>query len=219
MYSKKLLKLILFLALLLSIVFSGLFLSTEFTVEEVRKILSKVDSNIFAPVIFISVYAVGVVLFLPGAILTISGGFIFGPVYGTLYNIIGAVTGATLAFLISRYLAADWVSGKIKGKLKVLKEGLEQQGWRFLAIVRLTPILPFNAMNYALGLTNVSVITYVVASGIFMLPGCFIYTYLGSVGEIFLNGENYEIINHILLGIGVVILLFCVPWLVKLLRK
>ncbi|GMQ96662.1 MAG: hypothetical protein BMS9Abin15_0337 [Gammaproteobacteria bacterium] len=142
------------------------------------------------PIVFMLIYAIGTVLFLPGSVLTLAGGAIFGPVLGTLYNLTGATIGATIAFLIARYLAADWVEQKTGGRLKQLKEGVEGEGWRFVAFVRLVPLFPFNLLNYALGLTRIKLSHYIIASYLFMLPGAIAYTYLGYAGREALAGET-----------------------------
>jgi uncharacterized membrane protein YdjX (TVP38/TMEM64 family) len=86
-----------------------------------------------APLLFMLIYAIGTVLFLPGSVLTLAGGALFGPILGTFYNLTGATVGAVLEFLIARYLASDWVEQKTGGYLKRLKEGVENEGWRFVA--------------------------------------------------------------------------------------
>ena len=105
------------------------------------------------PLVFIGLYAIATVLFLPGSIITLVGGALFGPLWGVLYNLTGATIGATAAFMISRYLAADWVEQKSGPRVRHLKTGVEAEGWRFVAFVRLVPLFPFNLLNYALGLT------------------------------------------------------------------
>jgi uncharacterized membrane protein YdjX (TVP38/TMEM64 family) len=140
---------------------------------------------------FILLYALATVFFLPGSMLTLAGGSLFGPVLGTFVNLTGATLGATIAFLISRYLASDWVEEKSGGRLKRLKEGVESEGWRFVAFVRLVPIFPFNLLNYALGLTRIRLLHYVIASYLCMLPGAIAYTYLGYAGrEAVAGGEG-----------------------------
>ncbi len=149
------------------------------------------DAGVAGPLLFILIYAVGTVVFLPGSVLTLAGGALFGPVLGTLYNLIGATIGATLAFLVARYLASDWVEQKTGGRLKQLKQGAEQQGWRFVAFVRLVPLFPYNLLNYALGLTRLRLTHYIIASFVFMLPGAAAYTYLGYAGrEAITGGEG-----------------------------
>ena len=109
------------------------------------------DAGVAAPLIFMALYAVATVLFLPGSILTIAGGALFGPVWGTFYSLTGATLGATLAFLVARYLASDWVARKAGGRLKQLIEGVEAEGWRFIAFVRLVPLFPLQSPELCAG--------------------------------------------------------------------
>ena len=141
------------------------------------------QAGMAAPLLFMAIYALATVLFMPGSVMTLAGGALFGPVLGTLYNLTGATLGAALAFLIARYLASDWVQRRTGGSLKRLKEGVEKEGWRFVAFVRLVPIFPFNLLNYALGLTRIPFWHYVIASYLCMLPGAIAYTWLGYVGR------------------------------------
>ncbi|MCO6413452.1 MAG: TVP38/TMEM64 family protein, partial [Thiogranum sp.] len=122
------------------------------------------DAGFWAPLLFMLVYAVAAVLFLPGSVLTLAGGALFGPVLGTFYNLTGATIGAALAFLIARYLASDWVANKTGGRLKQLIKGVEGEGWRFVAFTRLVPLFPFNLLNYALGLTRIRFSHYLLAT-------------------------------------------------------
>ena len=94
-------------------------------------------------------------LFLPGSVITLAGGALFGPVWGTFYSLTGATAGAAAAFLVARYLASDWVHRKAGGWTKQLIEGVDKEGWRFVAFVRLVLLFPFNLLNYALGLTRI----------------------------------------------------------------
>lgn len=136
-----------------------------------------------APMLFMLVYIVGTVFFFPGSVLTLLGGALFGPVLGTFYNLTAATLGAMLSFLVARYLASDWVMNKTGGRLKQLMDGVEKEGWRFVAFVRLVPLFPFNLLNYALGLTRISFSQYSIATYICMLPGAIAYTYLGYIGK------------------------------------
>jgi len=170
------------------------------------------------PVLFILIYAAAAVLFLPGSVLTLAGGALFGPVLGTLFNLIGATLGATLAFLIARYLAADWVERKTGGRMAQLKTGVEKEGWRFVAFVRLVPLFPFNLLNYALGLTRINLAHYILATFICMFPGALAYTYLGYAGrEAIAGGEG--MIKKILLALGLLVLVAFLPrWIARLRR-
>ena len=176
------------------------------------------DAGAAGPLLFILIYAVGTVVFLPGSVLTLAGGALFGPVLGTLYNLIGATIGATLAFLLARYLASDWVERKTGGRLKQLKQGVEQEGWRFVAFVRLVPLFPYNLLNYALGLTRLRLSHYIIASFVFMLPGAIAYTYLGYAGrEAIAGGEG--LIQKGLLALALLAMAAFLPRLIKIWRQ
>ncbi len=176
------------------------------------------DAGPVAPLLFILIYALATVLFLPGSVLTLAGGALFGPVPGTLYNLTGATLGATFAFLIARYLASDWVAEKSGGRVKQLINGVEGEGWRFVAFVRLVPLFPFNLLNYALGLTRLRLLPYVIATCIFMLPGAIAYTYLGYAGrEAVAGGEG--MIQKGLLALALLAVVAFLPRLIGTLRR
>lgn len=169
------------------------------------------------PLLFMAVYALATVLFLPGSVITLAGGVLFGPVWGALYNITGATIGAALAFLVARYLASGWVTQRTGGRMKQLVDGVEQEGWRFVAFVRLVPLFPFNLLNYALGLTRIRFWHYVLASYIFMLPGAIAYTWLGFAGrEALAGGEG--MIRNILIALALLASVAFLPRLIKRLR-
>ena len=156
-----------------------------------------------APLVFIAGYSVATVFFLPGIVFTLAGGALFGPVYGVIYSLTGATIGATLAFLTARYLASDWVARRSGKHLRQLIDGVEAEGWHFVAFTRLVPLFPFNLLNYALGLTRIPLSHYVVTTFIFMAPGGAAYTYLGYAGrEIAVGGE--AIIRKGLLALALV---------------
>jgi uncharacterized membrane protein YdjX (TVP38/TMEM64 family) len=167
------------------------------------------------PLVFIALYALATVLMLPGALVTLAGGALFGPLWGTLYSLVGATLGATAAFVIARTLAADWVARRARGWTRQLVDGVEAEGWRFVAFVRLVPLFPFNLLNYALGLTRIGLPTYVVASFVFMAPGAFAYTWLGYVGREAAAGEEGLIRD----GLIALALLGAVAFLPRLARR
>jgi uncharacterized membrane protein YdjX (TVP38/TMEM64 family) len=146
-----------------------------------------------APVAFIVMYAAVAVLLIPGAALTLAAGALFGPIAGAFYSLAGATVGATLAFLLARFLVGDWVRRKTGAKLGQLVEGIEREGWRFVAFVRLVPLFPYNVLNYALGLTRISLLQYVAATFICMAPGAAAYSYLGYAGGEALGGGQEAI--------------------------
>lgn len=183
-------------------------LSIQIMTEHLRQ------QGMWAWLIFICIYSLTTVLLFPGSVLTLVGGFLFGPIWGVVLNMAGAMIGATLSFLLARYLAADWISRKLGRKLSIVMNGIENNGWQFVAVVRLLPILPFNFLNYALGLTKISLLQYSVASFIFMLPGCVAYTYLGHLGEAVLS-QKQDVVNKGLWCIGLFAVLFSIPFWVK----
>jgi len=171
-----------------------------------------------APLLFMFVYIMGTVFFFPGAVLTLLGGALFGPVLGTFYNLTAATIGSMLSFIVARYLASSWVEKKTGGKLKQLLNGVENEGWRFVAFVRLVPLFPFNLLNYGLGLTKIKFSHYSIASYVFMLPGAFAYTYLGYIGkEAATGGEG--LIQKALLALALLALVAFLPRLIGSMRK
>jgi uncharacterized membrane protein YdjX (TVP38/TMEM64 family)/rhodanese-related sulfurtransferase len=171
-----------------------------------------------APLAYLGLYAVGTIAFLPGALFALAGGALFGPVWGSLLNLAGATIGASLAFLIARYLAGDWVAARSGGRLKRLIEGVEAEGWRFVAFVRLVPLFPFNLTNYALGLTRIRFVPYVVTSFICMAPGAIAYTWLGHAGREALAGDT-SAIRYGMLALGLLAAIAFAPRLVNRLRQ
>jgi uncharacterized membrane protein YdjX (TVP38/TMEM64 family) len=176
------------------------------------------DAGIWAPLLFMAVYAVAAVLFLPGTLLTLAGGALFGPVLGTLYNLTGATIGATLAFLIARYLASGWVADKAGGRIKQLINGVEDEGWRFVAFTRLVPLFPFNLLNYALGLTRIKLSHYLLATYSCMLPGAMAYSYLGYAGREAVGGGE-GLIQKVLLALALLAAVAFLPRLIGKLRR
>jgi uncharacterized membrane protein YdjX (TVP38/TMEM64 family)/rhodanese-related sulfurtransferase len=166
---------------------------------------------------YLALYVLAVVAFVPGSIFGLAGGALFGPLLGSVLNLSGATLGATLAFLVARYLAADWVARRASGRLKQLIEGVEEEGWRFVAFVRLVPLFPFNLSNYALGLTRIPLHHYVLASIVFMAPGTIAYTWLGYAGRTALSGEA-DAIRYGLLALALLAAIAVLPRFLRRLR-
>jgi uncharacterized membrane protein YdjX (TVP38/TMEM64 family) len=112
------------------------------------------------------VYIAGTALFFPGLPLTLGAGFLYGAIIGTLVVSPASVAGATLAFLIARYLARDWVTRRIKKypQAAAMDRAIEKNGFKAVVLLRLQPVLPFNILNYALGLTSIRLRDYMLAS-------------------------------------------------------
>ena len=173
--------------------------------------------GLWGPVAYVALFAFATVLFLPGALFAVAGGVLFGPVWGTIVNLTGASLGATLAFLIARYVAADWVRQKAGTRLERLIKGVEAEGWRCVTLMRLMPFIPFNLLNYALGLTRIPVASYVLASVISMTPGAAAYTWLGYAGREAVAG-NDAAIRYGLMGFALLALIAFAPRLLARLR-
>lgn len=167
-------------------------------------------------VAFALIFAAATVLFLPGSVFGLAGGALFGPVLGTVINLVGGTLGATLAFLVARHLAGDWVVRRAGGRLKQVVDGVEAEGWRFVALVRLVPAVPFNLANYALGLTRIPLGQYVLATAISMIPGTAAYAWLGHAGRGALSGDDVAAMRYGLLGLAV---LGGITFLPRLLRR
>jgi uncharacterized membrane protein YdjX (TVP38/TMEM64 family) len=176
-----------------------------------------VSAGILGPLVYMAIYTLATTLFVPGAIFGIVGGVLFGPVWGTVWNLLAATAGAALSFLIARYLAADWVARKSGGLLQRLIAGVEAEGWRFVAVARLVPFVPFNLLNYALGLTRIRFDQYVLASLICMVPGAAAYTWLGFAGKEAIAGEA-SAIRYALLALGLLAILAFLPRFFRRLR-
>ncbi|GAB4179595.1 MAG: hypothetical protein Fur006_13040 [Coleofasciculaceae cyanobacterium] len=140
--------------------------------------------GVLAPLVFIVIYNLATVLFIPGSLLTLKGGCLFGVVWGSIYVTIAATFGAICAFLIGRYLSRDWVCRKIESnpKFKAINQAVNREGWKIVLLTRLSPILPFNLLNYAFGVTQVSLRDYVLGS-IGMVPATVMYVYIGSLAS------------------------------------
>lgn len=136
-------------------------------------------------VLFAAVYVPAAVLFVPGSLLTLGAGFVFGLAKGTAIVSVGSTAGAAAAFIVARSLARDWVARRIAGRphLAAIGHAVDTEAFKVVLLTRLSPVLPYNLLNYAFGLTAVPFKTYVLASWIGMLPGTIMYVYAGSAAR------------------------------------
>ena len=173
-------KLVLYIVLGLAIL-AGLFLAGRQAGGYVPRFAQWVEGlGVWGPVVFILGYAVAAVAFIPGSLLTLAAGAIFGLAKGTVYTLIGATLGACAAFLVARYGARGAIERRIAGNAKfaAIDRAVGREGFKIVALLRLSPVFPFNLLNYALGLTKVRFWQYAAAS-IAMLPGTLLYVYYG----------------------------------------
>jgi uncharacterized membrane protein YdjX (TVP38/TMEM64 family) len=141
------------------------------------------DMGLAGAGVFVVAYVAATVLALPGSILTLGAGFAYGPVYGTLLVMLASNLGAVSAFLLGRTVLRERVARRIAGdaRFSAMDAAVGAQGFRVVLLLRLSPLFPFNLLNYALGLTRVRLRDYVVASVVGMFPGTLLYVYLGSL--------------------------------------
>jgi uncharacterized membrane protein YdjX (TVP38/TMEM64 family) len=140
--------------------------------------------GLIGSIAFIAIYNLATLLFVPGSILTMKGGCLFGIFWGTVYVLIAATLGATWAFLLGRYLSRDWVCRQIgkNPKFQAIDRAVGKEGWKIVLLTRLSPIFPFNLLNYAFGVTQVSLKDYILGS-LGMIPGTVMYVYIGSLAS------------------------------------
>jgi uncharacterized membrane protein YdjX (TVP38/TMEM64 family) len=182
-WSRLIALLVLAAALLLGIKYLGI-------QEGLQRVLQWIqDLGPWAPVAYILFYAISCVIAIPGSVLTLAGGFLFGIAGGTLYVSVGATLGATLAFLTGRYLLRRRIVEKIGSnpKFQALDEAVAREGWKMVLLVRLCPIFPFPVINYGFGITRVSLKEYIWASWVGMMPAMVVLVYIGSLASSLAN--------------------------------
>ncbi|MBL1211067.1 TVP38/TMEM64 family protein [Geminocystis sp. GBBB08] len=172
---------------------------------------------------FIVIYIIATIFLIPGSALTLGGGLIFGVIKGSILVSIASVAGATLSFLIGRYFLRTWVEKQIdtQPNFKAIDVAVAQQGWKIVGLTRLSPLFPFVFLNYAFGVTKVSLRDYVFASWIGMLPGTVMYVYLGSLPKTALEatGGNTDILRLILNIVGLVATVAVTIYVTKIAKK
>ncbi len=168
---------------------------------------------VLAPLLFIALYAIGPSLFIPSLPMTLGAGFIWGPLWGSVFAITGATIGATVPFILARYIMADTIKRRFSyERWETLNEKVNKHGWKAVAFARLMPILPFPVLNYLFGITPIPLFHYIWATFVFMLPACVAYTAFGSsMGELILKGN----IKGLVIGIIIASVAMVVPFLLK----
>ncbi|MBF2066988.1 MAG: TVP38/TMEM64 family protein [Calothrix sp. C42_A2020_038] len=188
------------LALIVKIILLCIFITVAIVTAKALNIQSLLQQSliwvrslgVLAPIAFIIIYNLATVLFIPGSVLTLGGGVLFGLFWGSIYVFVAATLGATIAFLIGRYLSRDWVSRQLEKypKFQAIDSSVAREGWKIVFLTRLSPLFPFNLLNYAFGVTQVSLNDYVLGS-LGMIPGTIMYVYIGSLaGDIAMIGMN-----------------------------
>ncbi|MGQ3685365.1 MAG: TVP38/TMEM64 family protein [Candidatus Loosdrechtia sp.] len=211
--------------ILISII-GGTFFATRYTAlsEYTRKdtlvsLLEQLRGRWWGPLGFILIYGVGCVVAIPGSLLTLGGGAIFGVAWGTLYNIIASNLGATLAFFMARYFGRDFVSRFMKGRVESLDEKVAEHGFQFIFTLRLIPLIPFNGLNFGSGLSRIKYRDYLLGSALGMLPGTFIYTYFADALLKGITGSGRKAFINLAIASSLLILISFSPKIYKKFRK
>ncbi len=170
---------------------------------------------------FTLLYIVTTILLVPGSILTLGAGAIYGVFWGTIVVSIASVAGATAAFLIGRNFARDWVSEQIEKqpRFKAVNSAISEEGRNIVFLIRLSPAFPFNFLNYAFGLTTVKLWDYVLASWAGMLPGTILYVYLGSIAGDVARAEGKSPLEWAFLIIGLLATVGLTIYVTKLAKR
>jgi len=173
--------------------------------------------------IFIAVYALAAVLFLPGAIFTIAAGLVYGIVGGTAVALAGATLGAGLAFLVARYLVRGRIEEFVRKNRRfgAIDDAIGQEGWKIVGLLRLSPLIPFNVSNYFYGVTSIGFWPYLLASFVGILPGTLLYAYLGAIGQAGLEGgkKGYSPVQWTFLGTGLLATIAVTVFVSRLAKK
>ncbi|BCX10104.1 MAG: hypothetical protein KatS3mg066_3963 [Fischerella sp.] len=180
MHRKPKLKLVLLSCLAVSLIIAAKQLNIQGWLQTSITWIESLGS--WGAIAFIIIYNIATLLFIPGSLLTLKGGCLFGVVWGSIYVLIAATIGATFPFIIGRYLTRDWVCRQLEKhpKFKAIDQAVAKQGFKIVFLTRLSPIFPFNLLNYAFGITQVSLKDYILGS-IGMIPGTVMYVYIGSL--------------------------------------
>lgn len=170
----------------------------------------------WGPIAFIVIYGLGCVVALPGSLLTLAGGAVFGVAWGTVYNVLASNLGASLAFLTARYLGRDFIRGVLKsGKLAEFDKNIERSGFKTIFRLRLIPVVPFNGLNFGAGLSSVKYRDYLLGSLLGMLPATFIYTYFADALLKGVQGANQKVLLNLLAASVLLILISFLPTIYK----
>lgn len=177
------------------------------------------SAGFWAPFLFVVIYAAGVCLFLPGTLLTALGAAVFGPYWGFVYVWLGAMIGASLAFVIGRYLGRDFAATLIGDRLKRYDDAIARNGFATVLYLRLL-YFPFTPMNFGMGLTQVRFWDYFAGTALGIIVGTFIFTFfVGTIKEVWVGGQWQDLLGwKIFFSLGLFIFSFFIPKLIQMMR-
>lgn len=186
--------------------------------EQFRLFLN--SAGLWAPLMFVLIYAAGICLFLPGTLLTAIGAAIFGPYWGFLYVWTGAMIGSSLAFFIGRYLGRDFAASLIGGKLKHYDNAIERNGFATVLYLRLI-YFPFTPMNFGMGLTKVRFRDYFSGTALGIIVGTFIFTFfVGTIKNVWASGHWNDLLSwKVFFSLALFIGSFFIPKILKMIQQ
>ncbi|HTL16181.1 MAG TPA: TVP38/TMEM64 family protein [Patescibacteria group bacterium] len=175
----------------------------------------------WGPVFFVLVYVLATILLVPGSVLSLGAGALFGVLLGSLLVSLGSIAGATCAFLLGRYVARDWVAKKVEGhsRFGAIDRAAAVEGWRIVLLARLSPLFPFTLLNYAFGLTTISLGQYVLGSAIGMIPGTVMYVYFGSLARTGMGDQHRTSVQWALYILGFIATIAIVVIVTRIARR
>ena len=194
-------------------------LSQFFEKESILAFMQSIRNEWWGPVVFILIYGIGCVFALPGSLLTLAGGAVFGVFWGTVYNVLASNLGASLAFVAARFLGRDFIEGLLKnGKLADFDKEIQHSGFKTIFRLRLIPVVPFNGLNFGSGLLSVKYRDYLSGSFLGMLPGTFIFTYFADALLQGVQGANQKAFLNLCVASILLILISFLPSIYKKLK-
>lgn len=191
-------------------------------------LLQWVDSlGTLGAIAFIAIYIIATIICVPGSIMALAGGALFGKLIGTILVFISGFLGACCAFSLGRYLLRDWVKRRLEKNsyLKAINKVVVAEGWKIACLLHLSPIIPFNILNYALGASQITYKNFIVATSVGILPGVILYVFLGStIGDLTMavmgkSDSANSTIQWLVSAIGVVATLALTIYLAKIARQ
>ncbi len=193
-------------------------LTQYLTDESLGTLLDQTGS--WSPLAFIFIYTAGVLLFIPGPVLTAVGAALFGPYWGFLYVYLGALCGASLAFFISRTLGRDFAASIVRRRLRRYDEAIARNGFATVLYLRLI-YSPFSPTSFGMGLTKVRFVPYFFATALGIIVGTFLLTFsIGTITDVWISGQWDQLLSQkVLFSLGLFVLSFFIPVIVKRLRK
>lgn len=206
-----------FLIIIISISLRQLGLLHYLSIDNLPELKLWIQSyGLLGPIIYVISYVIGCLFFLPGTPFAILAGVAFGPIKGALLASLASTLGATLSFLAGRYIARESIEELVQknNTLKSIDEKVDSQGWKILMITRLVPLFPFNLQNYAYGLTNLKLTTYILVSWLCMMPATIGITFVGAgISE---GGNDLKtMLTYISIGALLLVLMSYVPKFIK----